>query len=92
MDASDGEIGKVAEFYFDDDSWTIRYLILKTGNWWSGRELLISPQAIKKNTWETGMFPVDLTKEQIRNSPDIDTQKPASRQQEIELSRGSMGK
>ncbi len=85
LDATDGKIGKVEELYFDDQSWTIRYLIVKTGNWLSGRKVLISPDAIVKTSWEPGTFLVNLTKEQIRNSPDIDTDKPVSRQQEIAL-------
>lgn len=83
---TDGEIGKVDEFYFDDVSWTIRYLVIKTGNWLSGRKVLISPKAIAAPDWENEEFPVNLTKEQIKNSPDIDTDKPVSRQHEEELS------
>jgi hypothetical protein len=33
LGARDGEIGKVKEFYFDDRSWTVRYLVAETGNW-----------------------------------------------------------
>ena len=85
LQATDGEIGEVDEFYFDDQTWTIRYLILKTGNWLDGRKVLISPEALEKTTWKKGSLPVKLTKDQIRNSPTIDTEKPVSRQQEIEL-------
>jgi len=85
MGATDGEFGKVEEFYFDDESWTIRYLIVKTGGWLSGRKVLISPWAVEKPNWDHKVFPVNLTQGQIKNSPDIDTQKPVSRQQEIEL-------
>jgi len=42
----DGEIGKVKEFYFDDHHWTIRYLVADTGNWLTGRQVLISPYAL----------------------------------------------
>lgn len=83
---TNGEIGKVDEFYFDDQSWTIRYFIIKTGNWLSERKVLISPYALQKPDWEKEEFPVNLTKEQIENSPDIDTDKPVSRQQEEQLS------
>lgn len=85
MGATDGEIGKVKEFYFDDKTWTIRYLIVETGSWLFGRKVLISPQALLAPDWEGNVFPVNLTKEQIKNSPDIDTEKSVSRQQEIEL-------
>jgi uncharacterized protein YrrD len=85
MGAIDGEIGKVKEFYFDDSTWDIRYLVLQTGSWLFEREVLISPEALSKNSWKDGIFPTKLTKEQIRTSPDIDTDKPVSRQSEIEL-------
>jgi len=85
MGATDGEIGKITEFYFDDESWTIRYLIVETGNWLFGRKVLISPQALLTPEWGKEVFPINLTREQIKKSPDIDTEKPVSRQQEIEL-------
>jgi uncharacterized protein YrrD len=83
--ATDGEIGKVTEFYFDDETWTVRYLIVETGSWLFGRKVLISPQAVLSADWENDVFQVNLTKEQIKNSPDIDTEKPVSRQQETKL-------
>ena len=85
MEATDGEIGKVDDFYFDDESWTIRYLVLKTETWLLGRKVLISPVAFIKDRCIPGVFEVNLTREQVRNSPGIDTDKPVSRQQEIEL-------
>jgi len=85
MKATDGDIGEVKEFYFDDQTWDIRYLIVKTGGWLSGREVLISPAALVKANWQIGLFPVNLTKKQITDSPDIDTDKPVSRRQEIAL-------
>lgn len=84
--ATDGEIGKVKEFYFDDETWAIRYLIVETGSWLFGRKVLISPHAIVNSDWENKIFKVNLTKEHVRNSPDIDTDKPVSRQHEILLS------
>ncbi|MDQ2863962.1 MAG: PRC-barrel domain-containing protein [Bacteroidota bacterium] len=85
MGATDGEIGKVEEFYFDDQSWAIRYLVVKTGSWLFGRSVLISPLALQKPDWSGREFPVDLTKEQVSNSPDIDTHKPVARQHELAL-------
>jgi uncharacterized protein YrrD len=84
---TDGEIGKVEEFYFDDRTSTIRYMVVKTGGWFSGKEVLISPEAFQNLEWESKIFSVNLTQEKIKNSPDIDTDKPVSRQHE-ELMRG----
>ncbi len=85
MEATDGHIGKVEEFYFEDNTWLIRYLILKTGNWFVYRKVLIAPQAIVKREARLRIFPVNLSKEQIRASSDIDSDKPVSRQQDIAL-------
>ena len=87
IEATDGKIGEVEDFYFDDETWKIRYFIVKTGNWLSGRKVLISPVALTKKKWSNELIPVNLTKEQIQNSPDIDTDKPVSRQQEAMLNQ-----
>jgi len=76
MAAIDGKIGKVDDFYFDDQVWTIVYLVVKTGNWLSGRKVLISPVALIKGADRHGIFSVTLTREQIVNGPDIHSDKP----------------
>ena len=83
--ALDGEIGKVHEFYFDDLTWIIRYMVVDTGNWLLHNMVLISPQAMKQSDWESQVIPVQLTKEQVENSPPIRTEKPVSRQMENDL-------
>jgi hypothetical protein len=82
--AADGEIGKVDQFYFDDLSWVIRYLVVNTGSWLTGRKVLISPISIEKADWQQEELHLSLSREQIRNSPDIETDPPVSRQREIE--------
>jgi sporulation protein YlmC with PRC-barrel domain len=84
--AEDGDIGKVKDFYFDDETWTVRYLIVKTGDLLS-REVLISPFVVTDHFWEPASFSVGLTRQQVRDSPRIDTEKPVSRQQEAELAK-----
>lgn len=83
--ATDGGIGSVHDLFFDDDSWTVRYLVADTGGWLFGRKVLLSPEALGKPDWDARTLPVDLTKEQVRNSPDIDTDRPVSRRQQEEL-------
>jgi len=87
LQAADGKIGEIEDFYFDDETWTIRYLIVKTGSWLSGRKMLISTVALKDTRELSELIAVNLTKEQIQNSPDIDTDKPVSRQQEAMLNQ-----
>jgi len=85
--ARDGEMGKVHSLLFDDRSWVIRYLVADTGSWLPGRKVLIAATALRRPDWKARTFPVDLTKEQVRNSPDIDTDKPVSRRREEDLHR-----
>jgi sporulation protein YlmC with PRC-barrel domain len=82
--AVDGVIGHVKDFYFDDDSWVIRYLVVQTGQWLSHRRVLISPIAINQPNWSERSFPAGITQERVKNSPSIDTDKPVSRQHEKE--------
>ncbi len=83
--AKDGEIGKVHDFLFDDRAWTVRYLVVETGRWLSSRRVLLSPSASGRPDWEKLVVPVDLTMDQVRGSPEVDTDQPVSRQQEVAL-------
>ena len=82
--ATDGTIGHVKDLYFDDEAWVVRYLVVNTGTWLSNRKVLISPFAIGHPDWAEKTLPVSITKEQVKRSPSIDTDKPVSRQHEIE--------
>jgi hypothetical protein len=84
--ATDGEIGTVDQLYFDDQTWAIRYLTVNAGTWLNGRSVLISPHSILQVDWTSGRIDVSLTRKQIENAPDIDTQRPVSRQREAEYS------
>jgi len=76
----DGDIGKVKEFYFDDRHWTVRYLVADTGNWLTGRQVLISPYALNLVNKEKQYINIDLTRKQIEDSPSLDSDKPVSQQ------------
>ena len=84
IQATDGGIGHVVDFYFDDAAWVVRYLVVDTGSWLQSRKVLISPISIGRPDWTEKVLPVSMTREQVRNSPDIDTDKPVSRQHEVE--------
>lgn len=85
--ASDGDLGHVKDFYFDDKTWVIRYLVADTGSWMSGRLVLISPHAF--GTWEQAekTLHVKLSKHRIESSPSIELHKPVSRQYEVDYYR-----
>jgi hypothetical protein len=80
LHSRDGVVGTVDEFFFDDNHWTVRYLVADTGNWLTGRQVLISPYALTSVHPEGQYITVDLTKKQIEESPSLDSDKPVSRQ------------
>ena len=82
LGASDGEIGHVKDFYFDDLHWAVRYLVADTGSWMPGRLVLISPHAFGDLYQGGKVLLVNLTRQQIENSPPIESHKPVSRQYE----------
>jgi len=82
ISATDGEIGHVKDFYFDDDAWAIRYFVVETGSWLTSRKVLISPISVHEPDWQARTLPVSISMEQVRNSPDFDSDKPVSRQNE----------
>jgi sporulation protein YlmC with PRC-barrel domain len=83
--ASDGRLGTVGDFLFDDASWTIRWLVVDTGKWLAGRKVLLPPSVLGHPNPEQNEFPVRLTMQQVKNSPDIDTDRPVSRQTEADI-------
>lgn len=84
LNASDGEIGTVKQAYIDDEAWTIRYLVVDTGRWLSGREVSVLPSAVEQPFGSAKLIEVSLTRAQVANSPPVDTHKPVSRQHERE--------
>lgn len=87
LGATDGQIGHVKDFYFDDQNWAIRYLVVDTGTWLPGRLVLISPYSLGRLDQADKILRANLTRKQIENSPSIDLHKPVSRQFEEEYYR-----
>ena len=83
--AEDGRIGSVHDLFFDDRSWEVRYLVVDTGTWLSGRHVLLAPSAVRDVDWANARVSVGLTKERVRTSPEVDTRKPVSRKVEEDL-------
>jgi len=84
VNATDGDVGGVVNFLLDDERWAVRYLVVATGGFFSGRDVLISPVAFGTTDWATQRFHLALTRDKIRNSPGVDTDAPVSRQHERE--------
>lgn len=86
VEATDGSIGHVKDFIFDDASWAIRYLVIDTRNWWpGGRKVLIATHWIDRIDWATGSVEVTLTREQVKNSPEYQDSAPVVRDYEQRL-------
>ncbi|HET8729042.1 MAG TPA: PRC-barrel domain-containing protein [Alphaproteobacteria bacterium] len=85
--ATDGDVGTISDLLFDDRSWTVRYLVVRAGNWLTGRKVLIAPAALRSPDGGHRTVPVNLSREQVKSSPDIDADMPVNRQHEVDLHR-----
>ena len=82
IEDDDGDIDTVSDFLFDDASWQVRWLVVDTGNWLSGRKVLLPPSVLGRLYAKDRVFAVKLTMQQVKDSPEIDTDRPVSRQME----------
>ncbi len=82
LQSLDGELGRAEEFLFDDEYWTIRYLVAETGDWIPDRQVLISPYAIRGVNREARHIAIDLSRQRILDSPPLASDEPVSRQYE----------
>lgn len=79
LHAKDGAIGALEEIYFDDEHWTTRYFVVRTGKWLHGRRVLLVPSAVTRVDDSVKRLHVDLTRDQIEECPPVDTRIPISR-------------
>ncbi|MGD2109094.1 MAG: PRC-barrel domain-containing protein [Phycisphaerae bacterium] len=85
INATDADLGKVDDFFFDDSNWRVRYFVVDTARWLGGRRVLISPVAVDRADWAAHQLCVNLTKDQVEKSPGIEADEPVSRQMEKQL-------
>lgn len=66
---TDGDIGTLEDFYFDESGWDVRYLVVDTGN---GQRAFISPSSVQHG-WGRAGVRVNLTRGDVtKNSrPDL---------------------
>jgi hypothetical protein len=82
--AVDGDIGTLEDFYFEEDRWTVRYLLIDTGSWKNGKRVLVSPMSVAGD-WNVKTIPLSLTRDQVWESPRFDPQDSLSPDAEAQL-------
>ena len=87
LKASDGEIGNVRDVFFDDVDWAVRYLVVDTGSWLTGKTVLIVPKFLGPPDDASRTIRVSLTRSKIEGSPAIESHQPVTRQHETEYLR-----
>ena len=85
--ATDGELGHFQEVFFDDNEWRVRYFVVKTGTWLTGRDVLIAPASVTGIDQAARDIAVNLTRDKVKDSPDIRTDVPITRLHEMDLHR-----
>ena len=85
IEASDGRLGTVSDLLFEDVGWVVRWLVVDTGKWLPGRKVLLPLSTLGHPDRALRHFPVKLTMQQVKDSPDVDTDRPVSRQIEAQV-------
>jgi hypothetical protein len=85
VDGTDGAVGTVSDLLFDDANWGVRWLVVDTGAWLPGRKVLLPPVALGHPDSASRHIPVTLTMKRVKDSPDVDTDMPVSRQAEASI-------
>jgi uncharacterized protein YrrD len=85
IEGTDDELGKVQDFIVDDATWAVRYIVVDTGNWWSGKSVILASHWIDKIDEKQGEVFVNLPREMIRNSPEWKPDQPVNREYEARL-------
>jgi hypothetical protein len=80
IEADDGRIGVVDDFLFDDRTWKLRWMVVDSGGWLTGRKVLIHPSSIGPADYTRNHLVVHLTKAQVQDSPGTLYDQPVSRQ------------
>lgn len=83
--ASDGGIGSVADILFDDQAWTVRWAVVDTGTWLPGKRVLLPTAVLGEPDAASGSFPVQATRQQVKDSPGVEQDQPVSRQLETDI-------
>jgi uncharacterized protein YrrD len=87
IDATDGELGEIDDFLVDEETWAIRYLVIKTSRWWFGKQVLVPPSWAKSVSWDTRSVAVSVTRERVKESPPYDASADLDRQWEADYHR-----
>lgn len=72
VEAQDGSVGHVEDFILDDESWTIRYVVIDTEGWWSGKHVLAPVDLVESLGWDDKRMYMEASKEQLEESPEYD--------------------
>jgi hypothetical protein len=82
--AADGAVGGFDDLYFDDESWTVRYVVVGTGGPLSPRRVLVAPRFVSEADPARRILRTKLTREQLENGPGIEADLPVAAQQEVD--------
>ena len=85
IQGSDEAIGHVDDFLVDDETWEVRYLVIDTSNWWFGKKVLVAPHWASRISWEESKVYLDMSRQEIKNSPEWNATAPVNREYEARL-------
>lgn len=83
--ATDGDAGSVQGLYFDDESWKVRYVVVKAGGLLLNRRVLVVPEFVERTDRDARVLHVGLAKEEVKNAPGTASDRPVADREEVAL-------
>lgn len=85
LTALDGDLGSVEDMYFDDEKWTIRYIVIDLEEVPEKDKAVVSPVSVKGVDWKHRIIAVDLSRNDVADSPEVKAEQPLGRRKERQL-------
>lgn len=76
ISSRNGDMGYMQDFIVNDEDWSIKFLVINTKRNFSGKKILVSPEAIDWISWRRKHVSVDMEKEKLAGCPHFDMSFP----------------
>jgi hypothetical protein len=77
LHCTDGPLGHVEDFLIDDQTWSVRELVVDTRNWWPGKRVLIEPRLVEAIDWDDREIRLLLPREEVEERPAYPQETPS---------------
>ncbi len=76
IEETDGKTGHVEDFIWDTESWSLRFLVIDTRDWFpGGKKVLVSPCQLSDMSWQDNSIKCNIDIEHLKACPEFEADK-----------------